>query len=649
MKIFLLKNSLPNWIILLIDQIITSWCFALSYFLIWQFEFAQILRGHFLIFIGLYGLVSLSMFYSMRLHTGLIRYSSTVDIYRIFVAVLSSSVLYGAIVALVISSVYNIESNNIYLVLLVNFFISSSLLIMLRIGTKSMFFFVKRNTKDKKESVLIYGANSSSILVKEALEASGMGKFVVVGFVDEDRAKGNKSIHQIRIYHTSEIEKLHRKAQVDKLIMMSEDLQEGIRKPLIDKCLELNIKVLTVPPTEQWMSGHLRMNQLKDLKIEDLLQRPMINLESELVANDLGGKRILVTGGAGSIGSEIVRQVLSYAPEMVVVCDQAESPLHQLQLEMEEKFPSADIRICIGDIKNFDRMYTLFKAYSPEIVYHAAAYKHVPMMENNPSEAILTNILGTKNLADLAISCDVEKFVMLSTDKAVNPTNVMGASKRIAEIYIQSLNGVDLIDTDMEGLGASLTPKTKFITTRFGNVLGSNGSVIPRFRSQIEKGGPITVTHPDITRYFMTIPEAVQLVLEAGTMGNGGEIFVFDMGQPVKIIDLANKMIQLAGLIPGADVKIVYSGLRPGEKLYEELLNKEELTIPTHHDKIKISRVRKYKYSKVESDIKELLGLNKGNDDYSFVSKMKEMVPEYISKNSRYEELDTTSKYKRQL
>lgn len=257
--------------------------------------------------------------------------------------------------------------------------------------------------------------------------------------------------------------------------------------------------MLTVPPTVQWMSGQLRMNQLKDLKIEDLLQRPMINLENQMVANDLRGKRILVTGGAGSIGSEIVRQVLSYAPEMVVVCDQAESPLHQLQLEMEEKFPSVDIRICIGDIKNFDRMYTLFKAYNPQVVYHAAAYKHVPMMENNPSEAILTNILGTKNLADLAISCDVEKFVMLSTDKAVNPTNVMGASKRIAEIYIQSLNGVNLVDTNTEGLDTISTPRTKFITTRFGNVLGSNGSVIPRFRSQLEKGGPITVTHPEIT------------------------------------------------------------------------------------------------------------------------------------------------------
>ncbi len=649
MKIFLLKHSLPNWIILLIDQVITSWSFALSYFLIFQFEFNQILRGHFLIFISLYCLVSLGMFYSMRLHTGLIRYSSMVDIYRIFVAVLTSSVLYGAIVALAVTSIYNIESNNIYLVLLVNFFISSSLLIMLRIGTKSLFYFVKRNTTDKKESVLIYGANSNSILVKEALEASGLGKFVIVGFVDEDRSKGNKSIHQIRIYHTSDIAKLQRKAQVSKLIMMSEDLQAGARKQLIDTCLELNIKVLTVPPTAQWMSGQLKMNQLRNLKIEDLLQRPSINLDNAIVCNDLRGKRVLVTGGAGSIGSEIVRQVMSCEPELVIICDQAESPLHQMQLEMEEKFPDVEIKICIADIRDFDRMYKLFKAYNPQLVYHAAAYKHVPMMENNPSEAILTNILGTKNLADLSISCEVEKFVMLSTDKAVNPTNVMGASKRIAEIYIQSLNSVNLIDADMRGAHAATMPKTKFITTRFGNVLGSNGSVIPHFRAQLEKGGPITVTHPEITRYFMTIPEAVQLVLEAGTMGKGGEIFVFDMGEPVKIIDLANKMVKLAGLTPGVDIDIVYSGLRPGEKLYEELLNKEELTIPTHHHKIKISKVRKYKYAQVEQDIKELLSLNKSNDDYRFVKKMKEMVPEYISKNSRFEELDTMFQYKSQL
>jgi FlaA1/EpsC-like NDP-sugar epimerase len=408
----------------------------------------------------------------------------------------------------------------------------------------------------------------------------------------------------------------------------------------------MGLKVLTVPPTEQWISGKLRINQIQDLKIEDLLQREPIVIQNDNISRELTGKRVLVTGGAGSIGSEIVRQVLNYDPAMLIICDQAESPLHDLQLEVEELFPEANLKIYIANIQNYNRMHALFEEYNPEIVFHAAAYKHVPMMENNPSEAILTNILGTKTLADLSIAFDVEKFVMISTDKAVNPTNIMGASKRIAEIYIQSLNNVnvqslnniDYISTRLNNLTHS---KTKFITTRFGNVLGSNGSVIPRFRAQIEKGAPLTVTHPEITRYFMTIPEAVQLVLEAGSMGKGGEIFIFDMGEPVKIVDLARKMIKLAGLIPDVDIKIVFTGLRPGEKLYEELLNKEEASIPTHHEKIKISKVISYPYDKVAVEIKDLItSIQKSNDDYEIVKKMKDIVPEFLSKNSKYEELD---------
>src|SRR5690606_26883491 len=319
------------------------------------------------------------------------------------------------------------------------------------------------------------------------------------------------------------------------------------------------------------------------------------------------------------IGSEIVRQVLHYNPAQVVLCDQAESPLHELQLEVEETWPDANIAIFIGDIKNSNRMYSLFETFTPQIVYHAAAYKHVPMMENNPIEAIQTNVLGTKNLADLSMTFDVERFVMISTDKAVNPANIMGASKRIAEIYIQSLNNIASNPNKPTENSKKSLPETKFITTRFGNVLGSNGSVIPRFRSQIEKGGPITVTHPDITRYFMTIPEAVQLVLEAGTMGKGGEIYVFDMGNPVKISDLAKKMIKLAGYVPDEDIKIVYTGLRPGEKLYEELLNEDETTIPTHNAKIKISNVRLYDYHNVAIAINELLDLNTKGNDYELV------------------------------
>ena len=637
MKSTLLYKGLPRWIILCIDQVISSWSFALSFFILTQFEFANILRGHFFIYVGLYVLTSLCTFFAMRLHTGLIRYSGTYDIFRIFSAVLVASAIYGGIVAFWAAPKYQLETVNIYSVLLVNFFISSTLLILLRIAVKGFYHFIKRSASGPRERVLIYGANAFSLLVKQALETSGMGRFSIAGFVEENPHKVNKEIHQKRVYHIKELEKLQRKNKIDKLVIFDSDLRSEARKQTVEKCVELGIKILTVPPAEQWMSGRLEMNQIRDLKIEDLLQRPPIVIENLRISGDLFGKRVLITGAAGSIGSEIVRQVLNYKPAMVVLCDQAESPLHELQLEMEESFPEAKLKIFIGDIKNLNRMYSLFKAFTPEVVYHAAAYKHVPMMEGNPSEAIQTNIMGTKNLADLSMTFDVERFVMVSTDKAVNPTNIMGASKRIAEIYIQSLNNVG---NGKVGNKKTSLPQTKFITTRFGNVLGSNGSVIPRFRSQIEKGGPLTVTHPDITRYFMTIPEAVQLVLEAGTMGNGGEIFIFDMGQPVKIVDLARKMIKLAGLVPEKDIKIVFSGLRPGEKLYEELLNEAETTIPTHHDKIRISKVRDYTYDKVLSDINELMGLNNNSDDFKTVKKMKEIVPEFLSKNSKYESLD---------
>ena len=359
------------------------------------------------------------------------------------------------------------------------------------------------------------------------------------------------------------------------------------------------------------------------------MQRNPIVIDQQKVKSDLQGKRVLVTGAAGSIGSEIVRQVLSYKPSLLILCDHAESPLHDVQLALEDEFPGAKMEVVLADVSNYERMHKLFNVCRPQIVYHAAAYKHVPMIENNPFEAISVNVGGTRNIADLAVFFKVDKFVMVSTDKAVNPTNVMGASKRLAEIYTQSLNGLE-------------TCNTRFITTRFGNVLGSNGSVILRFRSQIKKGGPITVTHPDITRYFMTIPEAVQLVLEAGTMGKGGEIYVFDMGKPIKIVDLAKKMIQLAGLEEGKDIDIVFSGLRPGEKLYEELLSSTELTLPTHHHKISIAKVLEYPYVEANVSITELLVVNKHHDNESVVKKMKEIIPEFKSKNSIYEGLDKT-------
>jgi FlaA1/EpsC-like NDP-sugar epimerase len=362
------------------------------------------------------------------------------------------------------------------------------------------------------------------------------------------------------------------------------------------------------------------------VQIEDLLEREPIKLDEANINAQIKGKTILVTGAAGSIGSEISRQVAKFQPGKLILLDQAESPLYELEIECRENYSDVQSEVVIGDVRNFQRMENVFRTFRPNFVYHAAAYKHVPMMELNPSESILTNVLGTRNTADLAVKYGAEKFVMVSTDKAVNPTNVMGASKRIAEIYTQALNKV--------------STTTRFVTTRFGNVLGSNGSVIPRFKQQIESGGPVTITDPEITRYFMTIPEACRLVLEAGCMGKGGEIFIFDMGKSVKIIDLARKMIQLSGLEPGKDIEIAVTGLRPGEKLYEELLNNKENTLPTHHPKIMIARVAEYEFEKAAADISELVSLFNGQNNVEIVSKMKAMVPEYVSNNSVFEKLD---------
>jgi FlaA1/EpsC-like NDP-sugar epimerase len=618
---------------MLVDLIIITWSFSTSYFIVQRFEFTNILRGYFFILTGLYCAVSTIVMYLMRIHTGLIRYSNTRDVLRIFTGVFITCTVYLAIINLWVVHFLHLNLVTINLVLLINFSVSSTLLILLRTMAKSAYFYLNYNSRAQKTVVVIYGSDNNAVLVKQALESSAKANFAVVGFVDNNVKKIDKDIQQVRVYHIDKLEKLKEKHNVDKLIIMNYGLDEQVKKATLEKCLALGIQVLTVPPSDQWIYGKLNPQQIQDLKIEDLLQRKPITIDNSKISEDLYGRRVLVTGAAGSIGSEIVRQVLGYKPAMVILCDQAESPLHEMKLEVEEKFPNVLTRIFIADIRNYRRIYRLFDEYKPEVVFHAAAYKHVPMMEENPSEAVLSNVLGTKHVADLSVAFGVDKFVMISTDKAVNPSNVMGTTKRIAEIYIQSLK--DNPVNHRNGI-----PSTRFVTTRFGNVLGSNGSVIPRFRSQIQKGGPITVTHPDITRYFMTIPEAVQLVLEAGTMGTGGEIFIFDMGEPVKITDLALKMIKLAGLQPEKDIKIVYTGLRPGEKLYEELLNLGELTMPTHHPKIKIAKVIAYSYKQVLKDMEELLELNKHYDEVALVNKMKDIVPEFISRNSHFEFLD---------
>ena len=631
-KVLLFKGVVPRWVIMVLDIFIIATSFSFSFFIVYRFEFINILRGYFFIYTGSYCLVTALVMYIMRIHTGLIRYSNTRDVLRIFGSIFLSTLVYLVVLKIWVLHHWPINPVTLEMVMLINFSVSSSILVLLRTAVKSAYYYIKNYSSTTKTVVLIYGSDSSAVLVKQALETSAKTNFAVIGFVDDNPNKINKEIEQVKVYDIDKLDKLMEKRKVDKLIIMNHHLDEEAKKNALEKCITLGIQVLTVPPSDQWIYGKLNLQQIRDLNIEDLLQRKPIQIDTTRISNDLCGKRVLVTGAAGSIGSEIVQQVLQYKPAMVILCDQAESPLHELRLDVEENFPDVPAKIFIGDIRNYNRMRKLFLDYRPEVVFHAAAYKHVPMMEENPTEGVLTNILGTKHIADLAIAFKVGKFVMISTDKAVNPSNVMGTTKRIAEIYIQSLKN------------SSINKSTRFITTRFGNVLGSNGSVIPRFKAQIQKGGPITVTHPEITRYFMTIPEAVHLVLEAGTMGIGGEIFIFDMGEPVKITDLALKMIKLAGLQPEKDIKIIYTGLRPGEKLYEELLNDGECTMPTYHEKIKISQVIDYDYEQVLADNDELLTLNKWNNIVAVVNKMKEIVQEFISKNSQFEDLDNNIK-----
>ena len=632
-----------RWLILLIDLCIISISFTISYLSILKFQFSLLLESSFAICFMVYVLLSLGVFVAMQIHAGIIRYSNTEDIFRIIKALMINSFLFLAISLLIINPIIQQPFQVLGALVLLNFFISATLLITLRIIVKSLFAYLIDTETGAKENILIYGSDASAILIKQAFEFSPEKKYQIIGFIDDDEDKINKHVEQKMVYPSSAIHLLRYKHGVDKMVIMDDFLNEEHKKYALETCINLGIKVISVPASSQWVNGRLSLNQIRNLKIEDLLQREPIVLQHDNIFRELSGKRVLITGAAGSIGSEIVRQLINYNPESIILCDQAETPLHEIQLEIEDKFKAAPTFIYMANIQNSKRLKALFTNYKPQIVFHAAAYKHVPMMENNPSEAILTNVLGTKNLADISIAHKVEKFIMISTDKAVNPTNVMGASKRLAEMYIQSLNFYQtrnqFVDNILQ-IPNSGKQETKFITTRFGNVLGSNGSVVPRFKEQIKRGGPITITHPDITRYFMTIPESVQLVLEASAMGKGGEIFIFDMGSPIKIVDMAENMIKLAGLIPNKDIKIVFTGLRPGEKLYEELLNKAESVMATHHAKIKISSVAPCHFLYMKKEIDELIRLNELNDQMEMVRKMKEIVPEFISNNSKYNQLD---------
>jgi FlaA1/EpsC-like NDP-sugar epimerase len=629
MRLIYNLRILPRWVVIFIDTAIIIFSAVLGYLLRFNFAIDELIKYQFLTGVTAQAIIGIFSILATNSYMGIIRYTGIQDGVRIFyMLMLNLALIFG--VNLLYH--YNGGGNLIpYSVALISFLASFLFLFNYRLLVKYIFSFYKR-TMMKSANVLIYGAGHTGIITKHVIDSTRTSR--VIGFMEDDRDKVGKVLNGSKIFtaNIQELEEMLISYNVDELIITLKNLSPERKNEIVDICLRNEVRVRIVPPVEKWVRGELSLNQIKELNIEDLLERETIKLEDGNLERQLRGKRICVTGAAGSIGSEIVRQIVQYSPETLVLIDQAESPLFEVDRRIRMLGHATQVIPYIADITNKSRIQSIFEEHRPTIVFHAAAYKHVPMMESNPSEAITCNILGTKILADLAVSFKVDKFVMLSTDKAVNPTNVMGCSKRIAEIYVQSLNN------HLENQGIR---HTSFITTRFGNVLGSNGSVIPLFKKQIETGGPVTVTHPEITRYFMTIPEACRLVLEAGVMGRGGEIFIFDMGKSVKILDLARKMIQLSGLSPEKDIDIVFTGLREGEKLYEELLNRQENTIKTHHEKIMIVKVQEYSFPEIDNYIELFHDLIHDKNELKMVTLMKELVPEYKSNYSRYEVLDS--------
>ena len=622
------KNNTPRWFIF--TQDIALCLFALGAAYLVRFDFVNIdrtiLEKEWEVLkpaLPIYIFVRALSFILAKTYAGIIRHTGTQDAKRIFLTVTLGSLVFMAFVPLR----FYFYDGFFFLplpIIFVEYLVSVFLLITFRIAVK-LIYVEQHKSRGATQNIVIYGAGKMGLITKHTLEKDSNTLYNVIGFIDDDSKKKGKLLERSPIMSIEALESWKDKKQVDSVIISVKKMSPINKRKIIDKCLELSIQVSSAPPIDRWMNGEFTANQIQRVRIEDLLGRKEIKLNEENINLQIKDKVILITGGAGSIGSEMARQILKYSPKHLVLLDQAESPIYELDMELRSKFKECNWEIVIADVSNYTRMKNVFESFEPQVVFHAAAYKHVPLMERNPAEAIKVNIQGTKTLADLANENGVAEFVMVSTDKAVNPTNVMGASKRIAEIYIQSLNKES---------------KTKFITTRFGNVLGSNGSVIPLFKKQIEQGGPLTVTHEEVTRFFMTIPEACQLVLEAGSMGKGGEIFVFDMGESVKIIDLAKKMIQLSGLEINTDIEIKITGLRPGEKLYEELLNNEENTSPTHHDKILIGKVREYNLTEVQENVEKLINAYSSQNNDALVKQMKEIVPEFKSNNSVFTKLD---------
>ncbi|MBQ8769597.1 MAG: polysaccharide biosynthesis protein [Bacteroides sp.] len=618
------KRALPYWGVVILDSLIVVGMVVLV---------ATLTEGMTEVFSNGQSLITtilgvlLSYVVGFRLlHTydGIIRHSSFVDLRRVFL---------GNVISATISIVMRTQFTGMvlgYLDLLVVFVLVTLLMWMMRVFVKSLYEMSYQSSRAKR--VFIYGVKQGGISLAKGIRNEEKGKYILAGFITDEPNYVSKRLMGVRVVKNDVTLVDEMKLRQATVLLVSPLYSEKFRNDtaLVDKLIEENIHIHMMPPTIEWDGkSPLKYESLREVEVEDLLPREKIEVDMEKVGSMLTGKVILITGAAGSIGSEMVRQIAIYHPEELILIDQAETPLHDVRLEMARKYPEVKAHTIVASIGNVSRMEEVFKQYRPDYVFHAAAYKHVPMMEDNPSEAIQNNIYGTRVMADLAVKYGTKKFVMVSTDKAVNPTNVMGCSKRICEIYVQSLDKA-IKDGKVEGV-------TQFVTTRFGNVLGSNGSVIPLFREQIKNGGPITVTHPDIIRFFMLIPEACKLVLEAGTMGEGGEIFVFDMGKPVRIVDLAKRMIKLSG---AKNIEIRYTGLRDGEKLYEEVLNDAEITKPTFHPKIKIAAVREYDYLRVKEDEDRLYKASFAYHDMETVRIMKEIVPEFKSQHSKYEILD---------
>ena len=629
---------LPRWGVLLLDLLIVLIAFVVSYMIgsqiltydlaarmpIWgQAIFVLVLQGVF--------------FWAFHTYSGILRYSTFVDTLKVTAAVVANG-LFLFLANLIVKYVTNYINPPFFTTVLVIYvFVAITLLFGWRVIIKTVFEYISHRSKGV-DKVLIYGTKSAGLSIAKMLQSNLESQYRPVGFIADKYDDIQHDLLGLTVYPLNEqlmytLKKHHIRHIIVSPLKMKQINPLVDLKPFIDN----NIRVLTTPYFTDFSIGENNDNintivgRIESIKVEDLLERPVIEMDTENVGTILEGQTVMVTGAAGSIGSEIVRQVAAFKPQTIVLFEMAESPLHDLTVDLRKEFPNQQFVPVIADVRIVDMVEEVFEEYHPHVVFHAAAYKHVPLMEDFPAQAILANVQGSKNVADMAIKFNAKRFVMVSTDKAVNPTNVMGASKRIAEIYVQSL----FLKEAKENANC-----TKFITTRFGNVLGSNGSVVPYFKKQIAAGGPVTVTHPDIIRYFMTIPEASCLVLEAATLGSGGEIFCFDMGQPVKIADLAKNMIRLAGFEPGKDIEITYTGLRPGEKLYEELLNQKETTIPTKHKKILVAKVREYDYQEVAEQIEALIQLAKTDKVFPTVKLMKQIVPEFKSKNSVYEELD---------